>query len=80
MKRLFRPRNLIILAILGAVAFAVVKKKQQDQQLAAMSDDQVREMVHDRVAGKVDAATETEIADKVVEKKDALTSSATAAE
>lgn len=75
MKRLFRPRNLIILAILGALAFAFVKKQQQDQQLASMSDDQVRDMVRDRVGGKVDASTEAEIADKVVEKKDAVSSS-----
>jgi hypothetical protein len=80
MKRLFRPRNLIIIAIFGVVVFAVMKKKQEDQKLAAMSDDQVREMVHDRVGGKVDAATEAEIAEKVVEKKDALASSSTAGE
>jgi hypothetical protein len=77
MKRLFRPRNLLVLAVLGAIAFVVVKKKQ-DQQLAAMSDDQVRDMVHDRVAGKVDSDTEEKFVDKVIEKKEELAGASSA--
>jgi hypothetical protein len=58
------------------VFFAVKMNQENEHRLASMSDDQVREMIHDRVGDKVDTDTESAIADKVVEKKEALAGSA----
>lgn len=65
MKRLFRPRNLVIVAIITAIVVVVLKKKQ-DQQFASMSDDQVRDMVHNRIADKADERTEAEVTAKAL--------------
>jgi hypothetical protein len=75
MKRLFRPRNLIILAIIGIVVVALTQKKRHEQELAAMSDDEVRERVHEKIGGRVDAEKEEEITEKVIEKKHELAGS-----
>jgi len=72
MKRLFRPRNLFILAIIAVVVVVISQKKRHEQELAAMSDDEVRQRVHEKIGGRVDEAKEGEITEKVVEKKQEL--------
>jgi hypothetical protein len=76
MKRLFRPRNLIILAIIGVVVVAFAQKKRHEQELAAMSDDEVRDRVHEKIGGRVGEEKEEEITEKVIEKKHELAGSA----